>query len=49
MKDPTGKATLEVIRVALENPNASVNSVDVARSKARAQIREKMRQLGYYP
>jgi DNA-directed RNA polymerase specialized sigma24 family protein len=47
--DATGHAPLDVIRKALDNPTASVNSVDVARSKARAFIRDEMRRLGYYP
>jgi DNA-directed RNA polymerase specialized sigma24 family protein len=47
--DQTGQATIDAIRIALGNPGASVNSIDVARSKARAFIRDEMRRLGHYP
>ncbi len=44
----TGEATIEVIRVALENPTASNGSIYTARCKARATIRAEMIRLGYY-
>lgn len=44
----TGEATIEVIRVALENPTASNGSIYTARCKARATIRAEMIRSGYY-
>lgn len=47
--DPNGEASIEVIRAALNNPNASNGSIYTARCKARKTICAEMIRLGYYP
>jgi DNA-directed RNA polymerase specialized sigma24 family protein len=46
--DPNGEASIEVIRAALNNRNASNGSIYTARSKARKTICAEMIRLGFY-